>query len=172
MATNNQEALGKAICAGEVMVTQRNGMDYCCYPKFKHTTKQGTEDKGILKADTQLEQNQFALLSAAFNKIGHGSEEKTGRQESSSSHKSPPKKALPQKPDWSTLKPLLGEAKSAIDRLEGDLMKTRERVQGSKDDNLVSSWWSTTRSAKEMLTMCSPGKNSHDSVRSHGLWSL
>ena len=131
-----------------------------------------TEDKGILKADTQLEQNQFALLSAAFNKIGHGSEEKTGRQESSSSHKSPPKKALPQKPDWSTLKPVLGEAKSAIDRLEGDLMKTRERVQGSKDDNLVSSWWSTTRSAKEMLTMCSPGKNSHDSVRSHGLWSL
>ncbi|CAK9081117.1 unnamed protein product [Durusdinium trenchii] len=123
---------------GEVMVTQRNGMDYCCYPKFKHTTKQGTEDKGILKADTQLEQNQFALLSAAFNKIGHGSEEKTGRQESSSSHKSPPKKALPQKPDWSTLKPLLGEAKSAIDRLERDLMKTRERVQGSKDDNLVA----------------------------------
>ena len=134
----NQEALDKAICAGEVMVTQRNGMDYCCYPKFKHTTKQGTEDKGILKADTQLEQNQFALLSAAFNKIGHGSEEKTGRQESSSSHKSPPKKALPQKPDWSTLKPLLGEAKSAIDRLERDLMKTRERVQGSKDDNLVA----------------------------------
>ena len=153
----NKEALQEAINLGEVSEMMKDGISYCCFPRFKISTEKASLDKSELRSDSAVTTESHAMLAAAFSKLSkHGSAGAVeGSQEVATGSNTLHQIALPAPPNWKSLEPLVVQAKTALDRLEKDMYKLKPRVDSCPDPALLTQ-------LKELLVDCTNAKKDVD----------